>query len=603
MGLADVPRRAAGLGSIVAAVGAGSLLHPLVTGQTGSWTLGGSTHTVGGNTVVPALALVAVAVALGLVWIDAISVEDVLPDRESTRSVASVALAALVVTTTVIGAAGVGMTGTGSAETTIDPARCTIEDVLLGGVINAINPEDSCGYYRSETRENVTQTDAYSAGLTMKASSEAFLSQTENSYQMANSTAWLEAMVAIRNAYEDNATRSEAIERADNASDDVFAAVERNVLASYSTHSRTLRYWGNTSSTMYFNMESGGITGSSTDFIVTLSNGTNVTATAFHASGGSYYIVPLQSSDPRLGPENTTTSAGEFNVGGDPHTAFIENANGTAVGALDVQDYNDALDRVKNGEQRIDSNIGQFVNETYDKFQNGTLDPDNLTAASPTALAYDASTDADSTGYYAYSNAALAAVSADGDVNVSHIVRTTDVKFYVDNGTKVYDNRTVDIEGTLFYTGDENFNLTTGETYNPDNYSGSFVMTVATMSNNSTGNTVTYNESYFTIEENFTILSATNTNTGESLNKTRIVERDYATTNTSLYEQKMEDAEATREYYNSIQQPTSGGGSTGGSGSNSIPLLGAIAGALGISVGLAALIVFLGLILVLRLTQ
>jgi hypothetical protein len=554
-------RRLLRLGAVGSAVVGGSFLHPVVAGTAGQSVPG--VGPIGTGLVAPAVAMIALALALGGASILVESDRDLATRRNAERT-ARVVGAVLVVGAAIAGTPGLGMVGTASA--TFGFQDCNPGDSLVGAFIQSFvgpNQADRCRFNPADPSidpANVTQADAYASGLSMRESSKTFIAQSQNTVQMVNSTAWLEAKVALVNALQNNTSVEVARQRAVNASDEPIAATQENILRDYSERSQTLAYWGNNtpSDTVWYGNPTGGI--QETDTVrYRLATGDNITFQAFVPNGASDGYNVYVPTDERTEGTNRSINSLDGNAPGSTGSGQyvkIKDGLGNTTRALNPRPYGLLLEDTHRLDDRIEANVKTYVNKTYEKVNNGTLNISDVAASSPTALASQASTDRNSSGYYAYSNAALASLSADGNLSASHLVRTTQTRFDTANGTKVYDNRTVNISGTLFYTGSDAPTLATGSTINPADYSGAFVMTVSTLSSN--GSEVNTSQAYYNLNRNFTILNATNTKTGEELNETRLTERDYTSRNASNLTQDLETAGKTRDYY--ADQQTGGAG-------------------------------------------
>jgi hypothetical protein len=150
-------------------------------------------------------------------------------------------------------------------------------------------------------------------------------------------------------------------------------------------------------------------------------------------------------------------------------------------------------------------------------------------------------------------------------------VRHDWTRFDADSGTST--TTTVNTTGTLFYTGDDAPNLSTGSTIDPANHSGEFYMAVSSIEDVNESET----PNYLPMNGSFEILSATNTKTGESVNTTSMEPRaNYTTTNVSTLQDQIDELRELRDYYQ--QQQTA---AAGGAGSSNTILIAAIALAAG----------------------
>jgi hypothetical protein len=241
----------------------------------------------------------------------------------------------------------------------------------------------------------------------------------------------------------------------------------------------------------------------------------------------------------------------------------------------EVEEYQSTLSQVESG-------LDSYVNTTYQEWEAGNLTTEDIADSSPMTIGSMAATERNTTGYYGYANAQLASLGLSGDTNASHVVSTTlNQTNYTDTG-RAYEQTPVNVTGTLFYTGDDNQTFQTGTTYNPDNLNGVVYMSVASMTNRTSGETVPYEGGFYEVESNFTVEDATNVRTGEPVNTTTMEPVDYSTTNVSQLSEELDRLKELRDYYEQ-QQAAAGGGFSlnfGGTGT-------------GIGIALAAVVVLM----------
>jgi hypothetical protein len=223
---------------------------------------------------------------------------------------------------------------------------------------------------------------------------------------------------------------------------------------------------------------------------------------------------------------------------------------------VDTRAHNQRIDDMMAARSNVNSNIDAYADEVFAAYQAGELSTTDL--LDPTTLASQASTSYNSTGYYSFASAELAAIGLTGDTNASHVVQTTWNRSYRnETGALVWDNRTVNVTGTMFLTG-SNMSLETGTEYDPDNINGAEYIAVSSVENE-TGTTLNYSEPYFEVTDNFTIVEATNTKTGETVNVTTAQEQNFSSTNASQLADELDRLQELRAYYEE-QQANNGGG-------------------------------------------
>jgi hypothetical protein len=229
--------------------------------------------------------------------------------------------------------------------------------------------------------------------------------------------------------------------------------------------------------------------------------------------------------------------------------------------------YENLLSDYSSKQQSVKDNVATYVNGVYSEWQAGEIDSTDLASADPQTIGTQASTEYNTTGYYGLSAAQLAALGLSGDNNASHVVETT-WRYDVHNTTTdtlEEGTKNVNITGTLYYTGEDSQVFDTGVEYDPSNLNGVVYIAVSEMVDTSTGNETNFTGGFYTIEDNFTIHSATNTQTGDTINSTTMETRDYTSTNTTKLEEDINRLKEQRDFYEQQLTAASGGGSTGGS--------------------------------------
>jgi hypothetical protein len=253
------------------------------------------------------------------------------------------------------------------------------------------------------------------------------------------------------------------------------------------------------------------------------------------------------------------------------------NSSSTIV-AIDTKPIRDRIESTVSAHDQIEANGDSLIDEIYANYTAGELNSTDL--LDPTTLATQASTDYNSTGYYGFRNAELRALGVSGNTNVSHRIRTTHHQTTYANGSRNSSAYQVNVSGTLFLTTDQAVSLETGEEYDPGQLPGSVYMTVSQMEGINESDP-TFNESLIHVDDNFTILEATNVQTGESVNNTTATVRDYSETDASNLENETDQLQQNREYYE--QQATQAGGGSGwfdwdGDGQQDIPTIALLGG-------------------------
>ncbi len=406
--------------------------------------------------------------------------------------------------------------------------------------------DDACG---REDLYNVTDSAVYSQMLTSKESRYQYSVTTQNTLQDSRSTAMAKAKIEIIESLNEEENETVARENAQERVDTYYSRMIYNLV----------QRWNLFVETSYDAADS---SFSGSVYCVGTGDGDSDPVSAIHRQAGDPEGTGVQL------PNGTTVDAYGLECGSggwvtfgpegqDHENKLMVSFNGSETKVWGDYSNNEPwyLQNVENDMQsqhdQIESNVDTVVTEVYQKYEAGELNSSDLAESSPTAVAQEASTDLNSTGNYAYANAALASVGLAGQTNASHEITLED-------GTQ--------IEGTLFLTG-SNLALETGQTYNPEDINGSVIMTVSSLTANGTTRTGSDVQNYHPINQNFTIESATNTKTGEAVEVTQPQEKNYTTTNTSRIEQELKELRDAREFYRQQATLGSGGGAPGGGSS------------------------------------
>ena len=457
------------------------------------------------------------------------------PSSSAGRRVATIAVVGMILTTAAL--AGVG--GPASPVQTVQAGYfegCQFDDSLtfaVGSSLGLSNQE--CTFWSpDEDASNLSATQAYAQILTEKDSSDAYLTTTENFENDMRSVAWAKAKISLINDLNNNVSEANATANAKAIVDDYYTVQQTNTVRKWNAAISTAEYvddadgsvlkvhQGSPGST--WNYESGKDT---YDSNVTLANGTQMWAEGI-AYGGSY----------GNGLEDDGSSKSAVLRAYDPDSS-------QETDVIVAQRYYDAIHDLNDQSDQVTANIDTYANETYQAYEAGEIDSTDLASSDPTTIATQASTDYNSTGYFGLASAQLAAMGLSGNESVSHVVNTTE------NGSDRV------IEGTLFYTGEDSQTFENGVTYDPSTLNGSVYMSVASIEDGQ-GNALNDSGGFYHVDENFTISSATNTQTGESLNSTQMETRDYTTTNTSKLAEEIDRLKELRAYYE--EQQSGGGG-------------------------------------------
>lgn len=454
--------------------------------------------------------------------------------------------------------------------------ECDIGDSLLGAAYNTLSGADTgCRWIAGEQTdvENLTATDAYASGLSLKDSVDSYTTSVDNNVENSRTVAMSKAKIELVNGLNNGTSESVVHNEVNKTSRDYYSRMQAETVKDWNAKMTQLAYLKNTSvgfqyqtwkNDMWNNKTTADMNHVREEF--TLENGTTVNVTVVRYEGYDTYYSPVivDADDTSVDTDNYV--AGAFRVRlQDPDTGdwkpilysedygHIE-TDESRDGGISTYGGKGLMDRYPTQNQWVIDNLDPYVPEVYNQYDAGQIDSTDLAMSDPSVIALEASTDFNSTGHYSYAAIQLAAIGAAGNVNVSHNVTTGD-------GTTM--------EGTLYYTDDDapENGWETGQQYNMTNFNGTFYFVVAKDDGNAS---VVDLENY---GETFTINEATNTNTGEEVTTTEVQRYTYDSTNVTALEEEIERLKELREDY---EAQSTGGGGTGclaacGDGSSIVP--------------------------------
>jgi hypothetical protein len=545
----ELHNRLLSVGSIGAAVVSGSFLHPLVTGQVGVF----SGHRIGTGLVAPAVVFAGLAVLLGVVAFRSEIGFSLRPSTQAGRRVAAVALASFVIVTAMLSGVGGPASPVGTVEAGYFEG-CEFSDSLtfaIGASLGLSNQE--CKFYTPDyDTSNLSQTDAYANGLALNDSQESFQTTTDNFAQDTRSVAWAKAKISIINDLNNNVSEAQALENANETVEDYYITQEKNALNSYSSTLLQIEYLQEMSSEAIAIDDSATAQDFSTweDLQARQATYNSSVNQSVKIEGRLPYVwhTGIPGYTKWSGPWPVNSSNDTDTAGGTSGAldAYVNDTDSSKQLVFDGSWYHDRQTTISNQHDQITANLVVYVNETYAAYEAGEIDSTDLAASDPTTIATQAATDYNSTGYYGLASAQLAAMGLSGNNSVSHVVNTTE------NGSARV------ISGTVYYTGEDSQTFTTGTQYDPSTLNGSVYMSVASIED---GNGTSLNKSggFYHVQENFTISSATNTQTGEAVNTTTMETRNYSSTNVSALAEEIDRLKEQRAFYEE-QLASSGGG-------------------------------------------
>lgn len=592
------------IGSVLSAVIGGSLLHPLVTGAASSTTHQGAA--IGVGLVPAATAFTALALLLGLLaYRDHIPAVDRVLSSTTTKRATTVAVAALVVTTVALSGVGgpASPTGTATAQTGFINPACGND---LGELILTLaGAQDICNYeptYTQQDVNNLTSTDNHAAALSLQAGIESATVTRDNFAQDTRSVAMAKAYEVLVSELNNGSSVAAAKDAANQTVESYYVTHQKNIIEDWNARVAHLRYMDTVpnvsvdwhTSTEYqmngsLDQNESWSTNGDYGANVELIDGSKKFSRALDEQAD-----PLQSALMPWAPVQYHSNTYDRTVYNESERQNDDLSpwrytmgNGDGYGGVDVvtnegttrvlhadNDYHAQWNDYISQNTQVQENAAILADELFAAYDAGEIDMTDVADSMPLTLASQAATDYNETGYYGFANTQLAALGLGGDTNASHVIETT--RTVVNETSATTETQNVSITGTLFYTGDDGQVFNTSETYDPSTLSGAVYITVSSMTNLDTNESVD-SDGFFHVTDSFTIASATNVRTGASLNETTMEVRDYNTTNLTEMQEAIDDLREIRDSYER-EQAAAGIGSSGG---NDTILIAAIALAAG----------------------
>lgn len=467
------------------------------------------------------------------------------PRGRTVRRVGAVALAlALVATAATSGIGGeLSPTGTAAADWS---QECDIGDSLFGAAYNTIIGADSgCRWESGDSvdYENITATDQYSRALGVQDSTDSYVTQTGNFMEDSRTVAYSKGKISLINDLNNGTPVSEAKAAANDTVEDYYAQVQANIVADYNSKAAQWEYMmGGGVVSVSTNTGTSQTIGSSGSGMEEIGYWENQTYTLVNGSTRNVSVFWSESAGRYWAPSFVDVSKNDLNMdaigpeSGDVITAVPYNAHGGLLEAASAQSA------------QVQANLAPYADSVFAEYTAGELNATDLARLDPSVIAAEASTDLNSTGYYSFAAIQIAAIGGQGDLNVSHSVEV------YDDSTSTAANASWN--GTLFYTGDdapEGWN--TSERYNISDYGGTFYFVVSPEDTNKSAYVVDMAQH----GSEFTLTSATNTQTGESVNSTQTQKYVYDSTNASELAEEIDRLEELREQYENANTGGAGG--------------------------------------------
>lgn len=467
------------------------------------------------------------------------------------------AFVALLLVTASIGGALGPASSTQTAEAATLFQDCDLSDSIVGAFIEGIvNPNsDECRFNPDDNTDydQISKTDAYAQAVAINGSTNRYLGTYSNFVEDSESIAISKAKIEIINSLNNGSSKATARNEAKLAVRKYYARMQKNVIADWNAKNQQAYYLDQTGLTINI------VSGAGSDSVDSWSVNGTATNASYQLVNGSYATVA------------DAGGSGDELVGNSKDLVAEDPSTTDSVIMIGWPDRKETLDNISSSHSRVESNVDAYVDAVYANYSQGEIDSVDLATADPSAIAQEASTARQSSGYYGYAAIELASLGYSGNITASHTVDVLD-----SNGDK-----TQTLTGTLYYTGDDVSSWETNKTYDLSNLSG--VVYMAAQDPDGSAQTVDLSER----GSQFKITEATNTQTGESLNETVIEQKTYRTFDASNLG---EELDRLQELRSELEQQES---QSGGVGFLEGTALGGVGGA-GLALGAVLLILLLG---------
>lgn len=506
--------------------------------------------------------------------------------REIARKTAAVAFALVIVASVFAIPLGPGApVGTAAAEP--GDGECDYGDVFDGAIkmlmfdrsyVEEYADSVDCVFTDKGSTTPQTRTDMVALAESQNDSNRRLYQVMNNSLQDARQVAWTKAKLEIANALNNGSNASVAISEANETVKDYYAMRQMNLVHQWNAT------WANAE---YINTTATENVGTGHDWIIYqhpqtdsqldfrdgdgnkhAQTGTFVNGTQFH------YWYPQLDASYKVREIDSTYSDASYNhhffvrdVDGNKHLmdSFQENRFPVVIGEL--------WQEIEAQEDQVTANIDPYVSEVYNDYEAGELNVSDL--LDPTTIAGQAATEYNSTGFYSFAAAELAAMGLNGDVNASHEV-------IVENTSS---GNTTNFTGTLFYTEDDVSQFNTGQWYNLSNHAspdlnGMVVMAVQPEDDNDSAYITRLQEH----GDRFRIDQATNTRTGENMSFTEMQTYVYGESSANDLQVELQGLQDLRDALDDFSLSFGGiggglfGGGLGGLGTTAIVLVAILGG-------------------------
>ena len=426
---------------------------------------------------------------------------------------------------------------------------------------------------------NQSKSDIYNAALSQKASSESYSVLYRNYLNDTESAAWMQAEIAIANAYKNGSSKAVAKSKARAAIADYYTTKQLNLIDNWeasATAFKALRERAENESNISKTYVSLGYDASWGGYLINSVNTTylgpeNVTVTTANGSNTTVEALRFKMRTGKSSEENppgpvTFHPADDEqthyswigsvdDMDGTHHTVDLTvyganvsapNSNYEAATFMNFTEYRQQYKRTQTLNDALQSEVDPFVDSTWEAYQAGTINSSDVLSANTQMFAYGSDYTQDDNLYNA-----VAALSAMG-------LATPDLN---GTGTMAISYQGGVHHGLVMAREAPNGSWSANTTYNASQIDGPvFIVTTEGEKVDMTGE--------FSILD----ISSTDGSTVDSIQATKVV---YKTSNTTELQNKIESIEELRKEMEAKEQAAAGGGS--GSPVDPKYLLGALA--------------------------
>ncbi|WP_435145632.1 hypothetical protein [Halobaculum sp. P14] len=430
--------------------------------------------------------------------------------------------------------------------------------------------------------KNETQLSIYQAAVTSKSRLETTKTTYRNYLNDTESSAWMLAEMEIAEAYKNGSSKAIAKAQARKAIARYYAKKQINLIQQWNTtvaSTYTLEKQADTSSNVSDGFVSARQKSMNDEQCLSTSIDGNSTSTVTLVNSSTVNVRALSFSvttNPCGSIEGSTTITKTINSGlapggeyGDVQYVYVKGHMSSAdrIRYLYFAEWADLWRRIEQQNSNLQAEVGPFVNSTWTAFQTGKINASDVISRNTAMFRYGVDTIQNDTSMYT-SVAALATMGLD----TPNINGTGQMTVHYDGLT---------YHGLVLAQQAPGGSWTAGRTYNASNITGNVML-------------VTVDGERIPLHGEFTITAMT-AEDGTSMQTVKATKVVYKTSNASELMNKMEEIRALREELEE-REPKAGGGGTGSGGG----LLKKIAAALGVSVGVVALLLLAGGVLAVK---